>query len=101
MSLTTCFDLSSIVIFKLLFKNKYEAVENKPDKVDNGWASVQDGILFFLFFFFGPGAGGLPCCTAQRTLLPQPGIEAAPLAVKAQSPPLGILRMAFFEGRTH
>lgn len=53
---TTCFDLSSIVIFKLLFKNKYEAVQNKPDKVGNGWASVQDGIFFS--FFGGRGQGG-------------------------------------------
>ena len=34
-------------------------------------------------FFCG---GGAPCCTARGTLIPQPGIELVPLAVKAWSP---------------
>ena len=35
-------------------------------------------IYLFLFFIFGRAAGGI--------LAPRPGIEPAPLAVKAQSP---------------
>ena len=47
---------------------------------------LQCRMAFFFLFLGAGGRGVVPCCTAHRTLLLQPGIEAAPLAVKAQSP---------------
>ena len=46
--------------------------------------SETAGILFhfILFYYFFGG----PCCAACEILVPQPGIEPGPSAVKAQSP---------------
>ena len=50
--------------------------------------------LFSLFFFFlgGGGVGGVVCCVTFESLVPQPGIDPRPLAVKTQSPTHWIAR---------
>ena len=83
-SLTTCFGLSSTVIFKLLFKNKYEAIPNKPDKAGNGWASGQDGILFS--FFWGGGGGRVAMLHSSQDLISPNRNWTCTFSVKAQSP---------------
>ena len=40
----------------------------------------HENIIYIYIFFFWP------CCAACRILVPRPGIEPAPLAVKAWNP---------------